>query len=99
MRLINADAFKMRLDNQYYVYLQACYEDLIDAIDCEVTYFTEENLCVDVRPHGVWKESNELPKGFAICSNCNDICCCMGNFCPNCGSDMKESNTNGVDNI
>lgn len=40
--IINAKDFKKRLNNMQYVYLQACYEDLIDAIDCEVTYFKEK---------------------------------------------------------
>lgn len=40
--LISANDFKKRLNNMEYVYLQACYSDLIDAIDCEVTYFKEK---------------------------------------------------------
>lgn len=40
--IISAKDFKDRLNNMQYVYLQACYEDLIDAIDCELTYFKEK---------------------------------------------------------
>ena len=42
MRLIDADDFKKRLDNNEYVYLQSCYKDLIDAIECEVTYYKQK---------------------------------------------------------
>ena len=43
-----------------------------------------------VRPHGKW-----IPiEGFLLCSNCKNRSCCKGNFCPDCGADMRE----GVDN-
>lgn len=40
--IISAKDFKERLNNMEYIYLQACYKDVIDAIDCEVTYFKGE---------------------------------------------------------
>ena len=40
--IISARDFKKRINNMEYVYLQACAEDVIDAIDCEVTYFKEK---------------------------------------------------------
>ena len=40
--IINAKDFKRRINNMEYVYIQDCAEDVIDAIDCEVTYFKEK---------------------------------------------------------
>ena len=40
--LINAEDFKERINNNEYIYLQANAEDIIDAIDCEITYFKEK---------------------------------------------------------
>lgn len=40
--IINAKDFKNRINNMQYVYLQDCAQDVIDAIDCEVTYFKEK---------------------------------------------------------
>lgn len=40
--IISAKDFKNRINNMQYVYLQDCAEDVIDAIDCEVTYFKEK---------------------------------------------------------
>ena len=40
--IINAQDFRNRINNLEYVYLQACADDVLDAIDCEVTYFKEK---------------------------------------------------------
>ena len=40
--IINAEDFKKRINNMEYIYIQSCAEDVIDAIDCEVTYFNEK---------------------------------------------------------
>lgn len=40
--IISARDFKKRINNMEYVYLQDCAEDVINAIDCEVTYFKEK---------------------------------------------------------
>lgn len=40
--IINANDFKKRINNMEYIYIQDCAEDVIDAIDCEVTYFKEK---------------------------------------------------------
>lgn len=40
--IINAQDFRKRIHNHEYVYLQSCAEDVLDAIDCEVTYFKEK---------------------------------------------------------
>jgi len=29
------------------------------------------------------------------CSVCNEISCCNGNFCPDCGADMRERGEDG----
>ena len=40
--LISAKDFKKRINNMEYVYIQDCAADVLDAIDCEVTYFKEK---------------------------------------------------------
>lgn len=40
--IINAQDFRMRINNMEYIYLQDCANDVLDAIDCEVTYFKEK---------------------------------------------------------
>lgn len=40
--IISAKDFKKRINNMEYIYLQDCAEDVIDAIDCEETYFKEK---------------------------------------------------------
>lgn len=40
--IISAKDFKKRINNMEYIYIQACAKDVIDAIDCEVTYFKEK---------------------------------------------------------
>lgn len=42
VNLISAKDFKKRINNMEYIYLQDCAEDVLDAIDCEVTYFKEK---------------------------------------------------------
>ena len=40
--IINAQDFRARIHNHEYVYIQDCAQDVLDAIDCEVTYFKEK---------------------------------------------------------
>lgn len=40
--IISSEDFKKRINSMQYVYIQSCAEDVIDAIDCEVTYFKEK---------------------------------------------------------
>ena len=47
-----------------------------------------------VRSQGKWIVSDKVREGFYICSNCKEISCCKGNFCPDCGADMREEVTN-----
>jgi len=41
---------------------------------------------------GKWTDQGE----FFECSVCHEISCCAGNYCPNCGADMREEETNGT---
>ena len=40
------------------------------------------------RPRGKWEEIN-VKEYKALCSNCGTWSVVMGNFCPNCGADMR----------
>lgn len=42
-----------------------------------------------VRTQSEWQVKDGLRDGFYICSNCGEISCCKGNFCPDCGADMR----------
>lgn len=42
------------------------------------------------RLRGEWQVKDGLRDGFYICSNCGEISCCKGNFCPDCGAKMRR---------
>jgi hypothetical protein len=44
------------------------------------------------RPKGEWITNDRLREGYYICSNCKEISCCKGNFCTDCGADMRGDN-------
>ena len=46
---------------------------------------------VDAKPvvKGVWLESDSGVSRLLVCSQCGEVVCCRGNFCPNCGADMR----------
>lgn len=37
--------------------------------------------------------------GSFKCSNCNEVSCCQGNYCPDCGMKMKKDVVNLYDNV
>lgn len=44
----------------------------------------------ELRPQGEWQVNDNLGECIYTCSNCGEISCCKGNFCPDCGADMRE---------
>ena len=40
------------------------------------------------RPAGKWILEDELNHTYR-CSVCNELSCCKGSFCPDCGADMR----------
>lgn len=94
MKLIDADNFKKRLDNMQYVYLQSCYQDVIDAIDCEVTYFKEEHPEIQIS-QGEWIFDSKFtefgnPYGTYKCDKCGGHSSNKYPFCFWCGADMRK---------
>jgi len=62
---------------------------------CYVTYSRNEVNAIpseDVAPvvHGKWNEKKGLYEVGYKCSVCGEISCCKGNFCPDCGADMRS---------
>ncbi len=43
------------------------------------------------RPHGEWKKKPEISYDYFYCSECEYAYKHAFNFCPNCGSDMRET--------
>lgn len=85
MRLIDADALKQRIMNNWYT-----ATEIIDDIDSEPTADV-----VEVK-HGEWKvamldhESMGCRPKVHYCSVCNHITTFRTFFCPNCGADMRK---------
>ena len=42
------------------------------------------------RPKGKWIISDDYETPNFVCSQCGEVSCCSGNFCPDCGADMRE---------
>lgn len=75
-------------DEDVYAVLTAAYHHrteiqhraLIDAINRVPTAGVVE------RKHGKWTKVGDHTYR---CSVCNDVSCCMGDYCPDCGADMR----------
>lgn len=70
MRLIDADLFIEKVLDGTYIYLQVNKEDVVVAVNSEVTVNSEASVKI---PQGKWIEhySKELSdKGFYLCSRC-----------------------------
>ena len=64
----------------------------VDAITKEVAIDVLEHLPpVTPKPktgHWMIKDDYETSPYF-VCSQCGEVSCCKGNFCPDCGADMR----------
>ena len=88
MRLIDADALlkKLKKTDRYFM-LKA---DIDNAPTVEVTDYDTgyqdglEDGLNDIRPKGEWNSTGK-------CSVCGEFSEDNGNFCPNCGADMRGS--------
>lgn len=57
-----------------------------------------EKLCEPLRDvreniHGEWIDVNG-DGSLLECGNCHEKSCCKGNYCPDCGADMREGREN-----
>lgn len=99
MRLIDADAFKTRLEHEAW---NRGHVELLRARD-----IADESPAVDAVPvrHGKWLPKHHYIAGYEfvsghICSECgNDALNAEGDdfltdYCPNCGAKMDERKTN-----
>lgn len=79
---------------------QAVLEMAYDMSEIDGEHFTEPWMVVDVediqklppvtptRPKGKWEDVNS-DGSLWRCSVCQDTACCNGNYCSNCGADMR----------
>lgn len=99
MRLIDADALEKKLHNFFdgKVIGEPAYilRDVFCHIDSAQTIIwcsqTPEGLpLMDLRerPKGEWIVQKGEPMPY-ICPFCNERNCCKGNYCPDCGADMR----------
>lgn len=58
--------------------------------DMTKEYLKGYNDCKEMteRPAGKWVLEDELNHTYR-CSVCNELSCCKGSFCPDCGADMR----------
>lgn len=57
--------------------------------------FVKKHIAADVRPvvRGKWIEHDFGGGNISYeCSECHEVSCCNGNYCTDCGADMRESN-------
>ena len=71
-------------------------EETLDFIDIDYTHLNK-TVRYEERPHGEWIPTDEM--GYMVrCSECNfvthDDVSEEYNFCPNCGADMREGDSN-----
>ena len=101
--LISRSALKEAIENHFDM-LDAYFPNkFIEEIDNAPTVetFTLEDMrkAADIaHSYGRLEENTERPKGEWIvreepmiyeCPFCGELNCCKGNFCPNCGADMR----------
>lgn len=89
MRLIDADALKKAVEG-----FPNCYNGWSDAYDKSfIIGAIEEQPSIKPR-RGEWIMSKPEEEGFGAvfqCSRCScEVDCVPTNFCPNCGAEMRE---------
>lgn len=89
--LISREALKKSMRksiNERYI----CWSKTITVADIATLIFDEIDNAPTVaeRLQGKWQVKDGLREGFYICSNCGEISCCKGSFCPDCGADMQK---------
>ena len=109
IRLIDAEALK-KLGKALGVLTTNEFYELIDnipTVDADAIHNEKEQAYYQGytdasekyrRPPGRWITTDVL-HCIQYCSECRTYFDFKWHFCPNCGADMRESNTNGVDNI
>ena len=96
MRMIDAEAFRGKLIRE--LNKTGKYTPYECGLDDALSYLNEQPT-VDAVPvvHGRWEEADD--GDGAVCSACGEDFCNIYleverfNYCPNCGSDMREGRT------
>lgn len=89
-RYIDADALKEAFEEVY----PLATNGMGGVVNKRIYDIIDNAPTVEERPKGEWIESQEeFEDAFIIfkheCSNCKEITFGGGNFCPNCGADMR----------
>lgn len=85
MRLIDADKLKRDV-----LGWEDCYNGFSDTYDkAMIIGEIEEQPTIDAEPirHGKWIKVGD---NTYRCSRCNEVSCCNGNFCTDCGARMYK---------
>ena len=92
-RYIDADALIEFIDSGHYRNpSELCFseQDVVDMIESRPTADVRENI------HGEWIQAKELGSYIYMCSKCGETwdtfsgVMPLPNFCPECGTDMRE---------
>lgn len=90
MKLIDADALVKKVckiscnkDRNACPHINSCFET-----GCKTVIAIENAPAIEAEPvrRGYWVENYGTHK----CSECGEISCCSGNYCPDCGAKMDE---------
>ena len=84
MRTIDADEFDLYLDKRMTYEAHRNHAYLKGVRDCRKDLASVPTIEAKPVRHGKWIDR----EGSWECSECHEISCCNGNYCPNCGAKM-----------
>ena len=92
MRLIDADVMIDILRKSHESHATNSREESL--LDRDIRLIKEQAkyhpVIIEERPHGEWTNING-DGSLWKCSNCGELSCCKGNFCPDCGASMQAN--------
>lgn len=88
MRLIDADELTTALDGyQHHIMLiKKKSRKTEEAILYDIKGIIDSAPTIEEQKKGKWIDLG----GISECSICHERSCCAGNYCPDCGADMRK---------